>query len=92
MPFINITEENHNYHKFAWDECFLGTQKRVRNSRGKRAISVRTTEVLLYMCESLTLVGFYSTSVMKYIFISSTCKRWRVPHKLNMKPFGLDLV
>ena len=27
---------------------FLWTQERVRNSRGKRAISVRATEVLLY--------------------------------------------
>ena len=27
---------------------FLGTQEGVRNSRGKRAISVRATEVLLY--------------------------------------------
>ena len=26
---------------------FLGTQERVRNSRGKRAISVRATEVLI---------------------------------------------
>ena len=29
-------------------DFFLGTQERVRNSRGKRAISVRATEVLLY--------------------------------------------
>ena len=29
-------------------EFFEGTQERVRNSRGKRAISVRATEVLLY--------------------------------------------
>ena len=29
--------------------CFFqGTQKRVRNSRGKRAINVRAIEVLLY--------------------------------------------
>ena len=28
---------------------FPGTQERVRNSRGKRAISVRATEVLLYI-------------------------------------------
>ena len=28
---------------------FQGTQERVRNSRGKRAISVRATEVLLYL-------------------------------------------
>ena len=27
----------------------LGTQERVRNSRGKQAISVRATEVLLYV-------------------------------------------
>ena len=35
---------------------FLGTQERVRNSRGKRAISVRATEVLLYIvpgCERM---------------------------------------
>ena len=31
-----------------WDS-FQGAQKRVRNSRGKRAISVRATEVLLYL-------------------------------------------
>ena len=48
MPFINITKENHiNYHNSAWDEFFLGTQERVRNSRGKRAIGVRAIDVLL---------------------------------------------
>ena len=31
-----------------WDS-FQGAQERVRNSRGKRAISVRATEVLLYL-------------------------------------------
>ena len=30
-------------------DFLLGTQERVRNSRGKRAISVRATEVLLYL-------------------------------------------
>ena len=29
--------------------CFQGTQERVRNSRGRRAISVRATKVLLYI-------------------------------------------
>ena len=43
-----------NYHKSAWNVFFPGTQERVRNSRGKRAISVRATEVLLYV-ESLIL-------------------------------------
>ena len=38
-----------NYPKSAAMEFFLGTQERVRNSRGKRAISVRATEVLLYI-------------------------------------------
>ena len=38
-----------NYPKSAVKEFFLGTQERVRNSRGKRAISVRAIEVLLYL-------------------------------------------
>ena len=50
MPFINIAKENHpNYHKSPWNEFFLGTQERVRHSRGKRGISVRAIEVLMYV-------------------------------------------
>ena len=30
---------------------FLGTQARVQNSHGKQAISVRATEVLLYLAQ-----------------------------------------
>ena len=37
-----------NYPKSAAMRFFKGTQKRIRNSHGKRAISVRATEVLLY--------------------------------------------
>ena len=37
-----------NYPKPAAMRFFQGTQERVRNSRGKRAISVRATEALLY--------------------------------------------
>ena len=36
-----------NYPKYAAMKFFQGTQERVRNSRGKRAISVRATEGLL---------------------------------------------
>ena len=48
---FNVKKENHpNLSKI----CSYGfslqvTQERVRNSRGKRAISVRAIEVLLYM-------------------------------------------
>ena len=38
-----------NYPKSAAMKYFLGTQERVRNSHGKRDISVRGTEVLLYL-------------------------------------------
>ena len=38
-----------DYPKSAAMGFFLGTQERVRNNRGKRAISVRATEVLLYI-------------------------------------------
>ena len=38
---------------------FQGTQRRVRNSRGKQAIRVRATEVLLYfLIYSVLLSGF----------------------------------
>ena len=44
-----------NYHKSAVIVFFLGTQALVRNSHGKRAISVRATEVLLYPENSKTI-------------------------------------
>ena len=47
--FFNMSKKNTlNYPKSAAIGFFLGTQERVRNSRGKRAISVRAIEVLLY--------------------------------------------
>ena len=65
---------------------FLGTQERVRNSRGKRAISVRATEVLLYhlketkrtednlMKRILTELCFHSVGPLKsFCFFSSWC-------------------
>ena len=46
---FNMNEKNTlNYPKSAAMGFFQGTQERVRNSRGKRAISVRVIEVLLY--------------------------------------------
>ena len=50
---INIKKEIAlNYSKYnnvcSFHGFFQGTQERVRNSRGKKAISVRATEVLLY--------------------------------------------
>ena len=38
-----------NYYKSAVNGFSQGTQERVRNSSGKRAISVRAIEVLLYL-------------------------------------------
>ena len=38
-----------NYPKSAAMGIFIGTQERVRDSRGKRVISVRAIEVLLYV-------------------------------------------
>ena len=46
---LNVKKKNTlNYPKFAAMGFFQGTQERVRNSRGKRDISIRATEVLLY--------------------------------------------
>ena len=50
IPFSIIKKKiTLNYCKSA-DMGFLGTQERVRDSRGKRAIIVRAIEVLHCMC------------------------------------------
>ena len=46
---IKTKELIHNCTKSAAMGFLQGTRERVRNSRGKRAISVRATEVLLYI-------------------------------------------
>ena len=46
--FNMIKKNTLNYLKSAAMGFFQGTQEQVRNSHGKRAISVRTIEVLLY--------------------------------------------
>ena len=47
---FNIKKKNTvNYPKSAALRFFQGAEERVRNNRGRRAISVRATEVLLYM-------------------------------------------
>ena len=51
-----------NYPKSAAMRFFQGTQERVRNSRGKRAISVLATEVLLYL-----LVSIFSNALSTFV-------------------------
>ena len=64
---FNIKKEKDtlNYPKSAAVGFFQGTQERVRNSRGRRAISVRATEVLLYLGQNifktLQMLTFIST-------------------------------
>ena len=49
IPFSMYKKKNHaKLSQISIKGFFLGTQERVRNSRGKRAISVRAIEVLLY--------------------------------------------
>ena len=49
----------------------LRTQERVRNSRGKRAISVRSTEVLLYFIFLLSQNGVHTTDTLPYVHVHS---------------------
>ena len=63
-----------NYPKFAAKGFFLGTQELIRNSRGKRAISVRATEVLLYVSKRLYTddgLGERYSGVSVYMFQNS---------------------
>ena len=55
---FNMKKKNSlNYLKFAAMGYFQGTQERVRNSCGKRTISVRAIEVLLYISFSSSYKG-----------------------------------
>ena len=61
------------------DDFFQGTQKRVRSSRGKRAISVRATEVPLYVtCGGVYTRDKCSQSAMTLLSIHLTtiCFLW----------------
>ena len=50
IPFpIYKKKITQNFPNLHLKDYFLGTQERVRNSQGKRAISVRAIEVLLYI-------------------------------------------
>ena len=62
-----------------WD-FFQGTQERVRNSRGKRATSVRGTEVLLYVNILLNMYWLKRFSVI----IAAKCfeEGWSLAYKL----------
>ena len=55
--FYNKKKIAPGYSESAAMELFLGTQEGVRNSRGKRAISVRVIEVLLYICVRSVLIS-----------------------------------
>ena len=58
IPFLNIKKE---FHPKSSQICNNGifcqdTQEGVRNSHGKRAISVRATEVLLYITKLFSII------------------------------------
>ena len=47
---------------------FQGTQEGVRNSRGKRAISVRAIEVLLYKADQMKTVNYSLMFDMVHVY------------------------
>ena len=59
-----------------WD-FYLGTQARVRNSHGKRAISVRAIEVLLYIDDKTSVAFSLSFSIFEIfmLIVSSILQR-----------------
>ena len=55
-----------NYPISAAVRIFQGTEERVRNSHGRRAISVRAFEILLYMVEYLRISNIIFISGLPY--------------------------
>ena len=70
----------HNYPKYAAMGFFLETQEQVRNNSGKRAISVRPIEVLLYyfFSDVGSVSGF--RQVFRLSVYATIC--WQVRHHL----------
>ena len=54
----------------SYGNLFLGSHKRVRNSHGKRAISVRAIEVLLYRV-ALTDTALQGSNTVIFIFLNA---------------------
>ena len=82
MPFI-ITENHPKLSKSAWMSFFLGTQARVRNSRGKRAISIRATEVLLYLMKASCFNSIQGQYMVEF-FILILCEKGRKYNRKNI--------
>ena len=60
FQYKNLRKIDLNSLKSAAMDVFLGTQARVQNSHGKRAISVRAIEILLYVYNRRPLAGCLS--------------------------------
>ena len=79
IPFKYKKENHTKLSQICSQEVFFqGTQERVRNSHGKRAISVRATEVLLYFFLSITSDILYS------LFIGQKFSLPKTPENLNL--------
>ena len=76
-----------NYLKSAAMGFFQGTQERVRNSRGKQAISVRATEVLLYIFHFIFLIHKYSFKItLSLSLMSRASRKYTYEHTYATKP------
>ena len=88
---FNIEKIILSYPKSAAVGFFQGTQERVRDSSGKRAISVRVTEVLLYGWIDRQMYGWmicnFTSSVLNSIPVISG--RWAV---CNGTPFTVAMI
>ena len=69
------------YKQKQWD-FFQGTQERVRNSRRKRAISVRAIEVLLYIGKRLMWLSVCFQGLHSNFYMEPAIAAMHVPHSL----------
>ena len=62
---ITLNYPKYNYNVCSYGIISLGTQERVRNNRGKRAIGVRGIEILLY-------IHFYVLFLLNILFYKNS--------------------
>ena len=85
IPFSNIIKKKITLNYLKSGISFQGTQEGIRNSRGKRAISVRAIEVLLYIVISMCS-NFSRTTTVKTL--NSGTPRPATVVVLNIKQFN----
>ena len=96
IPFSNTKQEiTLNYPKSAAVGFFQGAQERVRNNRGKLAISARATKVLLYLGNLYVavccLTKYFDICLQMPLVHSMDVRKLRAKTQIRLRGYELSI-